>query len=866
MKFSNSLKFNAVPEWQDLYINYPSLKKLIYALQEKQLSDSNEQESEIINKRKYDRILKKFLYRKKKNQEDEGSSGNSSAGDSNNNSVELKIFKKKDDAHFSTLDRDDSESTFSIHSNDIFNPSKIFLESLEKELIKIDAFYKSKEEEIFVQHDQLVKELTSSSIHLRDTMNNFNENKSILSRKSSIHRDIIHSMNSFNYDIETQEQANANDEDDEEDFEDDPNTALLNSKDVSDDSQKLISFKKRATFLFVSLSELKSFIELNRIGFTKISKKFDKELDCEVKRDLIDSDEFFKDSYVFQHSTITSLDERINDTVEYYANLTSANIEALRTELRSYLREHIVWERTTVWKDMLNLEEGVATSKIGDELTLRLLLDIETYDFKLPFDIKVKNFELHYFKIPKCFFTRRTFKLAIIIAVTGILLGVKTFHDLQQHRCMALLACVALLWATELIPLFATAMLVPLLVVTFQVLKADDGSLMAPQLLSRYILNTMWSSTIMLLLGGFTLAGALSKYNIAKVLLSFILSAAGTNPKIIILAIMFVLTFLSMWISNVAAPVLCFSLMQGLIKSQPTGSPFTQLLLLSIAFASNIGGMASPISSPQNMVAIEYMDPSPGWGKWFGVGIPVAILADLLVWGLVISTFNVKSAKIKLYKPITDRFTLKQMYISVVTLGTILLWCLLTKIPGLGEAGQISIIPFILFFGTGLLNAQDLNNFPWGIVVLAMGGIALGSLVSSSGLLSLIATSLQHRIQDYPIYAIMMIFGILILVVATFVSHTVLVLIIVPLVKEVGDSLPQPHPTLLVFTTTLIASAAMALPTSGFPNVTAISMTDEVGRPYLQVSTFITRGIPASLLLYIVIISIGYGIMSSFNF
>ena len=58
----------------------------------------------------------------------------------------------------------------------------------------------------------------------------------------------------------------------------------------------------------------------------------------------------------------------------------------------------------------------------------------------------------------------------------------------------------------------------------------------------------------------------------------------------------------------------------------------------------------------------------------------------------------------------------------------------------------------------------------------------------------------------------------------------------------------------------------MGLPTSGFPNVTAIGMRDEVGKPYLTVNLFITRGVPASIIVYVCIITIGYGIMSSLNF
>src|SRR6201992_1540900 len=77
-----------------------------------------------------------------------------------------------------------------------------------------------------------------------------------------------------------------------------------------------------------------------------------------------------------------------------------------------------------------------------------------------------------------------------------------------------------------------------------------------------YIFAAMWTPVIMLLLGGFTIAAALSKYNIAKMMATFVLSKAGTKPRTVLLTSMFVAMFASMWISNVAAPVLCFSIIQ----------------------------------------------------------------------------------------------------------------------------------------------------------------------------------------------------------------------------------------------------------------------------------------------------------------
>jgi len=149
--------------------------------------------------------------------------------------------------------------------------------------------------------------------------------------------------------------------------------------------------------------------------------------------------------------------------------------------------------------------------------------------------------------------------------------------------------------------------------------------------------------TIMLLLGGFAIAAALSKHFIAKQLAVSILSRVGRKPQHVILANMLVATFASMWISNVAAPVLCFSLVQPILRTLPTSHPFCKSLVMGIALASNLGGMTSPISSPQNIFAIERMSMSgapPSWLTWFAVALPVAFLGNLVCWALILMVYR----------------------------------------------------------------------------------------------------------------------------------------------------------------------------------------------------------------------------------
>jgi len=290
--------------------------------------------------------------------------------------------------------------------------------------------------------------------------------------------------------------------------------------------------------------------------------------------------------------------------------------------------------------------------------------------------------------------------------------------------------------------------------------------------------------------------------------------------------------------------------------------------------------MLSPIASPQNIVALEIMDPTPTWPVWFFIALPIGIISILLIWILLLLTFHPgRGTTIVAIRPVKDRFTGVQWFISLVTLGTIVLWCFSHELEWLfGEMGVIAIIPLVLFFGTGILTKEDFNNFLWTIIILAAGGLSLGKAVNSSGLLHTIAKKITDEVEGLSLYSVLVVFASLILVVATFISHTVAALIILPLVHDVGKNMPEPHPRLLVMGSALMCSAAMGLPTSGFPNMStlflfrlllymltstaAIMMEDsQTGQRYLQVKHFISRGIPSSIITLLVVISVGYSLM-----
>jgi phosphate transporter len=290
---------------------------------------------------------------------------------------------------------------------------------------------------------------------------------------------------------------------------------------------------------------------------------------------------------------------------------------------------------------------------------------------------------------------------------------------------------------------------------------------------------------------------------------------------------------------------------------------------MGIALASNVGGMASPISSPQNIITIQNMSPAPSWGSWFAVALPLCIVIDLIIWAWLLLLWRPQrdTPTIPVIRATKERITFSQAFICFVTIGTIVLWCMENSFQAqLGDMGVIAILPLIAFFGSGLLNKEDFNNFLWTVIMLAMGGIALGKAVDSSGLLDTIAHHIQDAVSGLSMWVVLLIFSSLTLVFATFVSHTVAAVIILPIVQQVGMSFADPHPRILVMGTGLVCSAAMGLPVSGFPNMNAIALEDEMGIPYLKTIDFLKSGVPLSIVATACVVTIGYGIMSALGF
>lgn len=536
MKFSHSIQFNAVPDWSSHYIAYSNLKKLIYQLEKQE------------------------------------------------NSKPLTNAVDNESSPLLDAEQEDSDKTFSL--------------ALDRELEKICSFYQLKEMEIYGELDLILKEEEAAEDDLAQStelLSNTNVNSSaVLPRPSA--QGPGGKFKSFSFGkrrrtstMSSQGQSDDSDEEDErralrptrsvdmgklDHRPDDYRSEMQSSKrrssffedynDMSFINDTGMTLKKSIIGIYVSLCELRSFIQLNKTGFTKVLKKYDKTLDHKLKSSYVS--QHVTPAYPFLKETMDRLDANIRQVEEIYARLvTSNNIEEARRELRLHLREHVVWERNTVWREMIGIERkgqaanlGIRQTMLGDAGAARLQGD-EAHP-----ELKSVMTPVGRYHLPAWLFSPTFYTLLAILGVFFALLYTPIMKEEQQQNCLAMVVFVSLLWATEAIPLFVTSLLVPFLAVLLRVVRTDakPHRRLDSKAATTYVFASMWTPVIMLLLGGFTIAAALSKYNIAKRMATFVLSKAGTKPRTVLLTSMFVATFASMWISNVAAPVLCFSIVQ----------------------------------------------------------------------------------------------------------------------------------------------------------------------------------------------------------------------------------------------------------------------------------------------------------------
>lgn len=394
---------------------------------------------------------------------------------------------------------------------------------------------------------------------------------------------------------------------------------------------------------------------------------------------------------------------------------------------------------------------------------------------------------------------------------------------------LGIFTTAAILWVIEPFPLYVTSFIVVILEVIL--LGRPGGPLGLTGSGYTVFLHPFFDSVIVLVLGGFVLATAIKRYGLDERLSHGILRRAGTRPSIVLLAMMATAAFLSMWISNTAATALMIAVAIPVISSISPDDPFRIAMMLGIPFASNIGGMATPIGTPPNAIALGLlanMGHQMRFVEWMYRGLPAAVVLLVVCWLILCRLFPARVREITIEFKQHGKIGRKPMFVLGVFAVVVFFW-LTTKWHGI-PSSIIALFPLVIFFGLRLLKDEDLQDLGWGILFTIGGGMSLGIAMRESGLSTYMVE--QIPLGGMPVVVVLLTFSLAAAVMTSFISNSATANLLLPIV--VGVSAVSPMTSAVVVA--LAASAAMVLPISTAPNAIAY------GSGYFPVKDMVRAG------------------------
>jgi len=424
------------------------------------------------------------------------------------------------------------------------------------------------------------------------------------------------------------------------------------------------------------------------------------------------------------------------------------------------------------------------------------------------------------------------FRLLAGLVLGAMLAALCAWSELSTPACWCAFAAgvCAVWWVTEALPLPATA-LVPL------VLFPVAGVLDEKQAAQGY-----GHPAILLLMGGFFLSAAMERSGLHRRLaLALLQVIGGTSGPRLIGGFMLATGLLSMWISNAATTLMMLPI--ALAVLQQTSSPGLRgSLLLGIAYASSIGGMATPVGTPPNVLFVGYYreltGESYGFLEWCRVGFPIAAVLLPVSWILLARGVHLEHP---IEMPAMGRWRPAERRMLVVFLVTAFAWVFRTAPAGgwvswlglsdsqggamIGDATVALAATLVLFLvpagrsgpnGGALLNWETAVQIPWGILLLFGGGLTLARGFETSGLSESIGKSMVV-LQGLPSLVIVLAICLLVNFLTELTSSTATVALLLPILGEVAKSTQLPI-DLVMIAGTISASCAFMLPVATPPN------------------------------------------------
>ncbi len=437
----------------------------------------------------------------------------------------------------------------------------------------------------------------------------------------------------------------------------------------------------------------------------------------------------------------------------------------------------------------------------------------------------------------------------------------------------AIVTLMAVWWIFEVIPIPATSLFPIVLMPLMGIMDVEEST------------AYYGKSTIFLFLGGFILALALQESNVHRRMALHILQRVGTQPARLVLGFMISTTFISMWISNIATVMVMLPIALSVLEQggRPGADPqqlrnFGAALMLGIAYAADIGGMATIIGTAPNMAYRQMLSelfplaPKAEFIDWMKMGIPLAVLFIGIGWLLMV----------KVIFPLRDKHLLGNNHLipdNIAALGkmrrdewvtlsifglAVLLWLTGSKItftegftfPGWRAIGMLKGIDdavvavgcaLLLFLipsgdrpGQAMMRWDIANKLPWGILLLFGGGFAMAGGFGKSGLSDLVGSIFASLPATSPVLLIVIVCVVLTLL-TEITSNTAITNLTLPILAKASVVLGV-DPRILMIPATISASCAFMMP------VASPTQAIVFGSGYVNIRQMLRGGVYFNLL------------------
>ena len=439
----------------------------------------------------------------------------------------------------------------------------------------------------------------------------------------------------------------------------------------------------------------------------------------------------------------------------------------------------------------------------------------------------------------------------------------------------AILACaiwIAVWWITEATDIAVTALL-PI------ILFPLSGGLTLKETTASY-----GHKYIFLFIGGFVLSLAIEKWSLHKRIALNIIKIVGTNVSQIILGFMIATAFLSMWISNTATAVMILPVGLAIVnqlKDNPKTSEnenliFGKALMLAIAYSASIGGMATLIGTPPNLVLAgivqETYNTEISFAQWFSFGFPISVIFLVLCWlYLTKIAFKFKQktfpgGKSEIDKRLKElgKISYEEKIVLSVFVFTALCW--ITRsffikkfMPAIDDSIIAIFCAIVLFLlpskkkSKPLLVWKDTINLPWGILLLFGGGMALASGFEKSGLAIWIGNQMT-ALESVPLLILLLILIASVNFLTEITSNLATTAMLLPVLVSLASAIGV-HPYFLLVGATVAASCAFMLPVATPPNAVVF------GSGLLKIEDMVKKGIWLNIISILLLTLIVYFVL-----